>query len=75
LCQTQCSVWPAANLGGIVVILAVIFPKANWANLIASSLRQRPATAAWTTIQVAIICSLLRDVGKSHDAKWPNEKS
>lgn len=66
VCQTQRTIRAATNLVGIVAVLAVIFPKANWANLITSSLAKCPATATRATIKTAILGSLLGDVRKCH---------
>jgi len=50
LSQTQFIIRATSNLVGVVVILTVIFPKANWTNLVTASLAKCPATTAWATI-------------------------
>ena len=69
LTQTQISIRAATNLVGVVVVLTVILPKANRANLVASPLRQRPAPAARAAIQTPICSSLLCDVGEVHGVR------
>lgn len=51
LSQTQRPIRAASHHIGILVILTVILPKADWTNLETASLAQRAGTTARTTIQ------------------------
>src|SRR5207245_8791866 len=64
--QAKVGIRPASYLLGVVVVLAIILPKAHRTNLVATSLQQRPAAATRTTIEAPVIHSLLCDVGKRH---------
>src|SRR5208337_2636532 len=64
--QTQLVIRTTSHLVCVVVVLAIIFPRANGTNLVASSLSQRSVTTARAAIQTPIVCSLLCDVGKGH---------
>jgi hypothetical protein len=49
-CETQLAVWPAANDIRIVVVLAVVLPEADGADVEATSLGERTFAAAWAPI-------------------------
>jgi hypothetical protein len=52
LAQTQLSVHREPDLGGILILLPVVFPPANRAQIQHRRRRQRPISATWTAILV-----------------------
>jgi hypothetical protein len=70
--QAQDAVWASTDDVGIVVVLTVVFPPADGAQLETAPLCQGPKFAAWALIQSAIARWAFINVGERHRLIPPN---
>jgi hypothetical protein len=63
LLQTEHAVWPSAHLVCVMVILSIIFPKAHFADFVASAPVKGLVPAAWAT-EGLLVLLWFRDIFK-----------